>query len=64
MTCSRLNVKQAIEFDRLSDQEVDELPELPLVVARCSPETKGQLYRHVVTSLVADGSYSPNDPSW
>ncbi|KAF9052377.1 potassium/sodium eff [Hymenopellis radicata] len=33
-------VMTAIEFDRLSDQEVDELPELPLVVARCSPETK------------------------
>lgn len=33
---------QAIEFDRLSEKEIDDLPELPLVVARCSPETKGE----------------------
>ncbi|KAJ8487856.1 hypothetical protein ONZ45_g14181 [Pleurotus djamor] len=33
-------VMTAVEFDRLSDQEVDELPELPLVIARCAPETK------------------------
>ncbi|ODN86846.1 potassium/sodium efflux P-type ATPase, fungal-type [Cryptococcus wingfieldii CBS 7118] len=28
------------QFDALSDEEVDALPELPLVVARCAPETK------------------------
>jgi len=27
----------------LSDQEIDALPELPLVIARCAPETKGRL---------------------
>ncbi|KAL0948852.1 hypothetical protein HGRIS_008973 [Hohenbuehelia grisea] len=33
-------VMTAIEFDRLTDQEIDDLPELPLVIARCAPETK------------------------
>ncbi|OLN81008.1 Sodium transport ATPase 5-like protein 2 [Colletotrichum chlorophyti] len=30
----------AHEFDALSDAQVDELPQLPLVVARCAPSTK------------------------
>ncbi|TFL01470.1 sodium transport ATPase [Pterulicium gracile] len=30
----------ATEFDKLTDDEVDALPELPLVIARCAPETK------------------------
>lgn len=33
-------VMTAHDFDRLSDNEVDQLPQLPLVVARCSPTTK------------------------
>ncbi|KAG8687900.1 hypothetical protein FRC11_006407 [Ceratobasidium sp. 423] len=33
-------VMTATEFDALSDDEIDKLPDLPLVVARCSPETK------------------------
>lgn len=33
-------VMTATEFDRLSEAEIDALPELPLVVARCAPETK------------------------
>lgn len=33
-------VMTAIEFDRLTDDEIDALPELPLVIARCTPETK------------------------
>ena len=28
------------QFDALSDDEIDQLPTLPLVVARCAPETK------------------------
>lgn len=28
------------QFDALSEAEIDALPELPLVVARCAPETK------------------------
>ena len=33
-------VMTAAEFDRLTDDQVDQLPELPLVVARCAPSTK------------------------
>jgi Na+-exporting ATPase len=33
-------VMTASEFDELSDDQVDELPVLPLVVARCAPSTK------------------------
>lgn len=33
-------VMAAHDFDRLSNDELDALPELPLVVARCSPTTK------------------------
>lgn len=33
-------VMAAHEFDKLSDDEIDQLPTLPLVVARCAPNTK------------------------
>ncbi|RXW14101.1 hypothetical protein EST38_g11756 [Candolleomyces aberdarensis] len=33
-------VMTATEFDKLTDREIDELPELPLVIARCAPDTK------------------------
>ncbi|KAA8645250.1 uncharacterized protein ATNIH1004_006669 [Aspergillus tanneri] len=33
-------VMTAGEFDKLSDAEVDDLPTLPLVIARCAPQTK------------------------
>jgi len=33
-------VMAASDFDRLTEEEIDALDELPLVVARCSPETK------------------------
>ncbi|KAI1343424.1 potassium/sodium efflux P-type ATPase [Xylariaceae sp. FL0016] len=33
-------VMAASEFDALSDEQVDELPVLPLVIARCAPQTK------------------------
>lgn len=33
-------VMTAHDFDALSDDELDQLPELPLVVARCAPSTK------------------------
>ena len=33
-------VMTAAEFDNLTDEEIDQLPELPLVVARCAPSTK------------------------
>jgi len=33
-------VMTAAQFDRLTDQEIDNLPVLPLVIARCAPQTK------------------------
>ncbi|CCK71533.1 putative Na(+)-exporting P-type ATPase ENA5 KNAG_0H01200 [Huiozyma naganishii CBS 8797] len=33
-------VMTGLEFDDLSDTEIDKLPVLPLVIARCSPQTK------------------------
>lgn len=33
-------VMTAGQFDKLSDDEIDELPLLPLVIARCAPQTK------------------------
>ncbi|KAJ5540255.1 ATPase P-type K/Mg/Cd/Cu/Zn/Na/Ca/Na/H-transporter [Penicillium frequentans] len=33
-------IMAADEFDRLTDAEIDEIEELPLVIARCSPATK------------------------
>lgn len=33
-------VKTATEFDRMDDATIDALPSLPLVIARCAPETK------------------------
>ncbi|KAM5441953.1 potassium/sodium eff [Microsporum ferrugineum] len=36
-------VKTAAEFDRLTDEEIDALPSLPLVIARCAPDTKTRM---------------------
>ena len=33
-------VKTATDFDKMTEAEIDALPTLPLVVARCAPETK------------------------
>jgi P-type Na+/K+ transporter len=33
-------VKPACDFDTMSDAEIDALPALPLVIARCAPDTK------------------------
>ncbi|KAB8078304.1 hypothetical protein BDV29DRAFT_152832 [Aspergillus leporis] len=33
-------VMTASQFDKLSDDEIDALPTLPLVIARCAPQTK------------------------
>ena len=37
---ARAIVMTATQFDALSDAEVDDLPVLPLVIARCAPSTK------------------------
>lgn len=36
----RAMIMTAAQFDALSDEQVDQLPVLPLVVARCAPSTK------------------------
>ncbi|KAI5953578.1 ENA2 [Candida jiufengensis] len=36
----KVMVMTANEFDALSDEEIDNLPVLPLVIARCAPQTK------------------------
>ncbi|EFR03913.1 potassium/sodium efflux P-type ATPase [Nannizzia gypsea CBS 118893] len=36
-------VKTAAEFDAMTDQEIDALPSLPLVIARCAPDTKTRM---------------------
>lgn len=33
-------VMTAAQFDKLSDDDIDSLPLLPLVIARCAPRTK------------------------
>jgi Na+-exporting ATPase len=33
-------IMTAAEFDKMTDAEIDRLPELPLVIARCAPQTK------------------------
>lgn len=48
------------QFDALSDEQVDALPELPLVVARCAPETKVRMVdaihrRNQSTVMTGDG---------
>ncbi|KID94402.1 ATPase, P-type, potassium/sodium efflux, fungal, partial [Metarhizium majus ARSEF 297] len=53
-------VMAASDFDRLTDQEIDELPLLPLVVARCAPQTKVRMIealhrRKCFVAMTGDG---------
>ncbi|ORX93774.1 potassium/sodium efflux P-type ATPase [Basidiobolus meristosporus CBS 931.73] len=53
-------VMTATEFDSLSDSEVDALPQLPHVIARCSPDTKVKMIealhrRNKVAAMTGDG---------
>ena len=36
-------VQKATDFDKMSDDEIDALEELPLVIARCAPDTKTRM---------------------
>ncbi|KAI9096256.1 hypothetical protein DFS34DRAFT_695372 [Phlyctochytrium arcticum] len=54
-------VLTANRFDCLSDAEVDAMPQLPLVLARCSPETKVKLVaalhrRNKFVAMTGDGT--------
>ncbi|KAK5058699.1 hypothetical protein LTR84_010963 [Exophiala bonariae] len=53
-------VKTATEFDKMTDAEIDALPTLPLVVARCAPETKVRMIealhrRNKYAAMTGDG---------
>jgi potassium/sodium efflux P-type ATPase len=53
-------VMTGTHFDSLTDEEIDALPELPLVVARCSPETKVKMIqassrRRNIAAMTGDG---------
>ncbi|KAG7088990.1 hypothetical protein E1B28_012936 [Marasmius oreades] len=47
-------IMTATEFNAMTDEELDGLPALPLVIARCSPETK---VRMIHASLRRPGKY-------
>ncbi|KAI9259478.1 potassium/sodium efflux P-type ATPase [Phascolomyces articulosus] len=53
-------VMSAQKFDKLTEEQVDALPELPLVIARCSPETKVKMIealhrRKKISAMTGDG---------
>ncbi|KAF3061115.1 Calcium-transporting ATPase 3 [Daldinia childiae] len=53
-------VQKASDFDKLSDDEIDALPELPLVLARCAPDTKTRMIealrrRSAYMAMTGDG---------
>ena len=53
-------VKTAAEFDGMTDEEIDQMPELPLVIARCSPNTKTRMIaalhrRNCYAAMTGDG---------
>lgn len=59
-TYSKDMVMTGQQFDALTDEQVDALQELPLVVARCAPETKVRIVdaihrRGMMTVMTGDG---------
>ena len=53
-------VMSAQAFDKLSEETVDALPNLPLVIARCSPDTKVKMIealhrRNKISAMTGDG---------
>ncbi|RFU28751.1 hypothetical protein B7463_g7598, partial [Scytalidium lignicola] len=53
-------VKKATDFDSMTDAEIDAMPELPLVIARCAPSTKTRMIealrrRHLFMAMTGDG---------
>ncbi|KAI1342584.1 potassium/sodium eff [Xylariaceae sp. FL0016] len=53
-------VQKASDFDKLSEEEIDALPELPLVLARCAPDTKTRMIealrrRNAFMAMTGDG---------
>ncbi|KFX94237.1 hypothetical protein V490_04447 [Pseudogymnoascus sp. VKM F-3557] len=53
-------VKKATDFDGMTDEEIDAMPELPLVIARCAPSTKTRMIealrrRGLFMAMTGDG---------
>ncbi|KAH8078053.1 sodium transport atpase [Cristinia sonorae] len=53
-------IMTAAQFDKLTDDEIDALPELPLVIARCAPQTKVRMIealhrRKLFAAMTGDG---------
>ena len=53
-------VKTASDFDALTDAQIDHLPQLPLVMARCAPSTKTRMIaalhrRNAFAAMTGDG---------
>ncbi|KAG9230963.1 P-type ATPase-like protein [Amylocarpus encephaloides] len=53
-------IQKATDFDKMSDAEIDALPELPLVIARCAPDTKTRMIealrrRGLYMAMTGDG---------
>ncbi|EED24481.1 sarcoplasmic/endoplasmic reticulum calcium ATPase, putative [Talaromyces stipitatus ATCC 10500] len=53
-------VKTAAEFDSMTDDEIDAMPTLPLVIARCAPDTKTRMIaalhrRRCFAAMTGDG---------
>ncbi|KAH8603167.1 hypothetical protein B0O99DRAFT_605317 [Bisporella sp. PMI_857] len=53
-------VKKATDFDSMDDAEIDKMPELPLVIARCAPHTKTRMIealrrRGLYMAMTGDG---------
>lgn len=59
-------VMTAGEFDKLGDDQIDQLPQLPLVVARCAPNTKVRMIEalHRRKRFAAMVSISPDRSRW
>ena len=53
-------VKTAAQFDGMTDEEIDAMPTLPLVIARCAPDTKTRMIaalhrRSAFAAMTGDG---------
>jgi P-type Na+/K+ transporter len=53
-------VTTAAQFDKLSDEQIDNMPVLPLVIARCAPQTKVRMIealhrRNLFCAMTGDG---------
>jgi magnesium-transporting ATPase (P-type) len=60
LTQTPTSVMTAQDFDRMTDIEIDSLSSLPLIIARCSPQTKVKMIQALhrrgrLTAMTGDG---------